>query len=119
MGPGDHSAAENGPKKGTNRLTSGRQKGILFFYWPRRGAARLARQAHNLEVVGSNPTAATRKPLGIQGFCLLASSADSLFSAVSGSIGAKLVPEATFDLRSAAPQQPGLMQIRRRQPTAG
>ena len=34
----------------------------------RRGAARLARQAHNLEVVGSNPTAATRKPLGNQGF---------------------------------------------------
>src|SRR5262245_36690379 len=29
---------------------------------PRRGAVRLARQAHNLEVVGSNPTAATRTP---------------------------------------------------------
>ncbi len=34
---------------------------LLYFFYnlTRRGAARLARQAHNLEVVGSNPTAAT------------------------------------------------------------
>src|SRR5581483_10648564 len=33
--------------------------GIVMNDKTRRGAARLARQAHNLEVVGSNPTAAT------------------------------------------------------------
>src|SRR5206468_11672393 len=32
---------------------------LYFHYRPRRGAVRSARQAHNLEVVGSNPTAAT------------------------------------------------------------
>ena len=43
---------------------------LLYFLYnmTRRGAARLARQAHNLEVVGSNPTAATRKPPTIKAF---------------------------------------------------
>jgi len=62
---------------------------IHYSYKTRRGAVRLARQAHNLEVVGSNPTAATPKPLGNQGFFRWSVSSGSVFSALSGHLGAR------------------------------
>jgi hypothetical protein len=93
--PGPNRAEANRRDTDKAALSATQSTDIVPLQLTRRGAARLARQAHNLEVVGSNPTAATRKTSENKAFIEALVSEVSSFSALSRQISNNLVTGST------------------------